>query len=100
MKTPSDQKHGNMKNYISTLLPRITINLKHTPTVATAMILYEQLVVAKLTWTTLALLDPGSKRLMEVLVLLECDRCPQLSGQDQFSPRCDLAGQGCRSARG
>lgn len=94
-----DQKHGNMKNNISTLLPRITINLKHTPTVATAMILYEQLFVTKLTWTTLALLDPGSKRLMEVFVLLECDRCPQLGGQDQFSPRGDLAGQGCRSAR-
>lgn len=49
-------------------------------------------------------LDPGSKCLLEVFILLECDWRAHLGGQYHFGSRCDLADEGpcCRfgSARG
>lgn len=39
-------------------------------------------------------LDPGSKCLLEVFILLECYWRAHLSGQYHFGSGCDLAGEG------
>lgn len=45
-------------------------------------------------------LDPGSKRLLKVFILLECDWHAHLGGQYYFGSRCELVGEAPRYRSG